>query len=195
MRSMSIYVRPFLSRIKTGLAMTILGLAVMPAMAQAQAAQSAGQFNVPYGKSYNDFNQPFDARTRDANGNRTIVNGRMFLGSQSNLSFGLGGGFFGSGSTSTSGVGGYGSAGAIGNQLNVVTMGSWNTVIIDSTQINNGNQTVNLSGANQTTPFVPPIAADGPFVAAANSSTQKWQPVTGTGSAREELNGDIKLND
>lgn len=195
MRTQPTYVRPFLSRIKTGLAMTILGLAVMPAMAQAQAAQSAGQFNVPYGKSYNDFNQPFDARTRDANGNRTIVNGRMFLGSQSNLSLGLGGSFFGSGNFGTSGVGGLGGAGAIGNQLNVVTLGSWNTVIIDSTQINNGDQTVNLNGTTQTTPFVPPIAADGPFVAAANSATQTWQPVEGAGAAHEELNGDIQLND
>jgi holdfast attachment protein HfaA len=199
MRCMPIYVRPYLSGKPTSLAIAALVMVMLPGMALAQAAQSAGQFNVPYGKSYNDFNQPFDARTRDANGNRTIVNGRMFLGSQSNLSFGLGGGFFGSGNTntntSTSGVGGFGGAGAIGNQLNVVTLGSWNTVIIDSTQINNGNQTVNLNGANQTAPFVPPIAADGPYVAAANSSTQKWQSVEGSGSAREELNGDIKLND
>ena len=46
-----------------------------------------------------------------------------------------GAGFFGQGfgdqSTNT----------AIGNQLNVVTQGSFNTVIVDSTQINNGNQT------------------------------------------------------
>ncbi|MDQ7019982.1 MAG: holdfast anchoring protein HfaA [Robiginitomaculum sp.] len=176
--------------------MIMLGLAAMPGMALAQAAQSAGQFNVPYGKSYNDFNQPFDARTRDSNGNRTIVNGRMFLGSQSNLSLGLGGSFFGSGNFGTSGVGGLGGAGAIGNQLNVVTLGSWNTVIIDSTQINNGDQTVNLNGGTQNIlPFEPPIVADGPFVAAANSATQQWQPVAGAGSAREELNGDIQLND
>jgi len=192
---MPIYLRPYLSGKPTGLAIAVLVMVMLPGMALAQAAQSAGQFNIPYGKSYNDFNQPFDARTRDANGNRTIVNGRMFLGSQSNLSFGLGGGFFGSGNTSTSGVGGFGGAGAIGNQLNVVTLGSWNTVIIDSTQINNGNQTVNLSGANQTVPFVPPIAADGPFVAATDQSTQKWQPVEGSKSARDELNGDIQLND
>jgi len=181
--------------------MAVLVMVMVPGGALAQAAQSAGQFNVPYGKSYNDFNQPFDARTRDANGNRTIVNGRMFLGSQSNLSFGLGGGFFGGGNFGTSGVGsfggagGFGGAGAIGNQLNVTTLGSWNTVIIDSTQINNGNQSVNLSGTTQTTPIVPPIAADGPFVPAANSSTQKWQPVKGSGSAQNELNGDIQLND
>ena len=35
----------------------------------------------------------------------------------------------------------YGQANAIGNQLSVVVLGSHNTTIIDSTQINNGNQT------------------------------------------------------
>jgi holdfast attachment protein HfaA len=35
---------------------------------------------------------------------------------------------------------------AVGNQLNVITQGSWNTVIVDSTQINNGNQTTVLNG-------------------------------------------------
>ena len=35
---------------------------------------------------------------------------------------------------------------AIGNQLNVITNGNYNTVIIDSTQINNGDQTVVLKG-------------------------------------------------
>jgi hypothetical protein len=35
---------------------------------------------------------------------------------------------------------------AVGNQLNVITQGSWNTVIVNSTQINNGNQTTVLNG-------------------------------------------------
>ena len=35
----------------------------------------------------------------------------------------------------------YGQATAIGNSLNVTVLGSHNTTIIDSTQINNGNQT------------------------------------------------------
>lgn len=35
---------------------------------------------------------------------------------------------------------------AVGNQLNVITTGNYNTVIIDSTQINNGDQTVVLNG-------------------------------------------------
>ena len=39
-----------------------------------------------------------------------------------------------------------GSGTAVGNQLNVITNGSNNTIIIDSTQINNGDQTVILNG-------------------------------------------------
>ena len=34
----------------------------------------------------------------------------------------------------------------MGNQLNVITQGNWNTVIVNSTQINNGNQTTALNG-------------------------------------------------
>jgi holdfast attachment protein HfaA len=164
----------------------------LPDQAQAQSASSSGQFNIPYGKSYNDFNQPFDARTRDANGNRTIVNGRMFLGQQSNLSLGIGGGFFGG--NASSGVGGFGGAGAIGNQLNVVTVGSWNTVIIDSTQINNGNQNVNISGSTQTLP-TPPSAADQPFTTASQSAQTKGLRVQAVSPSGEELNGGLRLND
>ena len=36
---------------------------------------------------------------------------------------------------------------AIGNQLNVITNGNYNTVIVNSTQINNGNQTATSSTA------------------------------------------------
>jgi holdfast attachment protein HfaA len=41
---------------------------------------------------------------------------------------------------------------AIGNQLNVNTSGSFNTVIVNSTQINNGDQTVNLNFGKQAPP-------------------------------------------
>ena len=39
-----------------------------------------------------------------------------------------------------------GSGTAVGNQLNVITNGSNNTIIIDATQINNGDQSVVLNG-------------------------------------------------
>jgi holdfast attachment protein HfaA len=117
------------------------------APASAQTITYSGELNVPYGHSYRDENTPYNPTTRDANGNRLIVNGRIVQGDGSNLPGTLSGDFF-------SGQGG----GAIGNQLNVVTNGNWNTVIIDSTQINNGNQTVNLN--NATGFSSPPVASD-----------------------------------
>ena len=47
---------------------------------------------------------------------------------------------------STEGTGMIGQSQAIGNQLNVITMGSYNTIIIDNNQVNNGDQTAILNG-------------------------------------------------
>jgi holdfast attachment protein HfaA len=75
---------------------------------------------------------------RDANGNLTMVNGQVTssqYASQSGAQYAGGGvGMGGAGPT-------YGQATAIGNSLNVVVLGSHNTTIIDSSQVNNGNQT------------------------------------------------------
>jgi holdfast attachment protein HfaA len=46
--------------------------------------------------------------------------------------------------TGTSGAA-YGNATAIGNSLNVVTVGNNNTVVVNSTQTNNGNQSASVS--------------------------------------------------
>jgi holdfast attachment protein HfaA len=46
------------------------------------------------------------------------------------------------------GFSGAGSATAIGNQLNVITQGSWNTVIVTNTQINNGDINANSNVLN-----------------------------------------------
>lgn len=89
-----------------------------------------------FGMGWESFDQPIEASSRDANGNRVIVNGRMEI--EGTLTGGLMDGF-GSG---------LGSAQAIGNQLNVVTQGNWNTVIIDSNQINNGDITAVIDGDN-----------------------------------------------
>ncbi|VAV93880.1 hypothetical protein MNBD_ALPHA06-1748 [hydrothermal vent metagenome] len=148
-----------------------------PDHAMAQSVTYSGQLNIPYGRTYRDENTPYNPSSRDANGNRVIINGRMFAGDGSSLSGGLGSGFFGGQNSfgSQTGFGGAGAAGAgaIGNQLNVLTVGNYNTVIIDSTQINNGNQTVNLDGASGG--YNPPIADNAP----------------NTG----ELNGEINFND
>ena len=112
--------------------------------AQAATAQEAGylaEFERPYGFAYGEETQPFDAQTRDSSGNRVIVNGRI-INDTSTLNGGLHTGWGQTGGAS----GMLGTGSAIGNQLNVVTNGSFNTIIIDSTQINNGDQTVYLNG-------------------------------------------------
>ncbi len=90
----------------------------------------------PFGMGWESFSTPINPSTRDANGNRTIVNGRMEI--EGTLSGGLMDGF----------ASGLGTAQAIGNQLNVVTQGNYNTVIIDSTQINNGDISADVNGGN-----------------------------------------------
>ena len=93
-------------------------------------ASSAGDFTRGFGTSYGDsFDTPINPSTRDENGNRVIVNGRMDI--DGTLSGGLQDNF----------ATGIGAANAVGNQLNVITQGNYNTVIVDSTQINNGDIT------------------------------------------------------
>ncbi len=110
--------------------------------AHAQSSSSLSEFERPFGFVRGEEDRPFDPGTRDVNGNRLVVDGRIV--SSSDL------GVF-SQSTLSSGAGalagaGFGQTTAIGNQLNVVTQGSFNTVVIDSTQINNGDQTAILNG-------------------------------------------------
>ena len=107
-----------------------------------QAAEYSGQFEIPYGSGFGEWSRPYDAGTRDSAGNRVIVDGRIMFGDDlSTLGMGM--------STpwgSTSGSGMIGQSQAVGNQLNVITMGNYNTIIIDNTQINNGDQTAILNG-------------------------------------------------
>lgn len=108
----------------------------------AQEAGFSGAFERPYGFDYGEETRPYEAGTRDRNGNRVIVDGRIVNGDDlSSLSYGMNTPW---GSTGGSGM--LGQSTAIGNQLNVVTQGNFNTVIINSTQINNGNQTAYLNG-------------------------------------------------
>jgi holdfast attachment protein HfaA len=93
--------------------------------------------------SYNGFgnttqNTPSNFSLRDANGNLTVVNGQ-FVGSSFSTSSGAQSAYAGG-----VGMGGQpmsGQATAIGNSLNVVVVGSHNTTVVDSSQINTGNQT------------------------------------------------------
>ena len=110
------------------------GLAAAPAHAQYMSTNSA-DFNAGYGRRAGQENHPVDVSTRDAHGNRVIIDGIIQTGEdQSGFSFANGAG------DAYAGVGSLGgSSTAIGNNLVVVTQGNNNTVIVNSTQTNNGN--------------------------------------------------------
>ena len=124
-----------------GLATLAAGSLILAALpASAQEASSVSEFERPYGYGYGEETRPFSANTRDALGNRVIINGLIEGGS------GLGTGLYTGWGQTDGDAGMIGSGTAVGNQLNVITNGSNNTIIIDSTQINNGDQTVVLNG-------------------------------------------------
>jgi holdfast attachment protein HfaA len=122
-------------------AVCAIGLA--PVAAHAQAFSSDASYSHPYGMAAGQENQPVNASLRDANGNLTIVNGQFTsaaVSQQSGLSTLSTGAGFG-GATTLGGA----QATAVGNSLNVVTVGSGNTVIVNAHQQNNGNQTATVS--------------------------------------------------
>lgn len=113
--------------------------------ASAQVTNSSA-YNSPWGMSQASENQTVNPSLRDANGNLTVVNGQFTssaMGQQSGAqnmgSLGQGGSGVGFAGPTSSQM-----ATAIGNQLNVVTVGSDNTVIVNAQQINNGSQTANV---------------------------------------------------
>lgn len=115
------------------------------AFAQTMTTNSASM-NAGYGRAPGEENRLADFGGRDANGNRLIVDGVIQTGEDQSVFARTGGGGV---SGSMSGVGALGgSSTAIGNNLVVVTQGSWNTVIVNSSQTNNGNVTAgsNTSG-------------------------------------------------
>jgi len=126
--------RPFLAVGSAVLTLVVAG----GAQAQSMETNSAA-FNAGYGRNAGSENHVVQYSTRDANGNRVIVDGVMLTGAdQSVYSSGNSSGSL----DSYSGVGGrggsYGGSTAIGNNLTVITQGNNNTVIVNSSQINNG---------------------------------------------------------
>jgi holdfast attachment protein HfaA len=111
---------------------------IFSAAAYAVDFSSDSTYDHPYGMQPGQENQPVNASLRDANGNLTVVNGQFTSSAMSQQS-GL--------STMSSGVGmvGGAQATAVGNSLNVITVGSGNTVIVNSHQENNGNQTATVT--------------------------------------------------
>jgi hypothetical protein len=134
---------------------------VLTAHAQAQEGawgDSGGAiFNTPMGYgSQAEFNGAPKSGKRDANGNRSIVNGRFTDNCYSNIDGiepGVGSrsradqtaGFPQSPCTANGGAPVQNNQ-AIGNSLTVVTTGAWNTTIVESKQANNGNQSATLNG-------------------------------------------------
>lgn len=136
--------------------------------AHAQEYDSSSDYSHPYGMAANSTNAPVTGSLRDSNGNLEVVNGQ-FLSSAMTQQSGvqnmnpLTGGVFGSSSMSLgssssgsvmtgTGVGtqtSTGTATAIGNSLNVITNGNNNTVIVNSRQVNNGNQTATVTNSGQ----------------------------------------------
>jgi holdfast attachment protein HfaA len=131
--------------LKTAAVALVAGLSLGSA-AQAQTITSnSASMNAGYGRAPGQENRLTDFGGRDANGNRLIVDGVIQTGEDQSVFARTGGGV----SSSMSGVGALGgSSTAIGNNLVVVTQGSWNTVIVNSSQTNNGNVTAgsNTSG-------------------------------------------------
>ena len=127
-------------------AVCLVALASLAAVsgAQAQSSGSSGlsSFQAGYGGSRYTTATAQTGSTRDANGNRLIVDGIIQTGASSYASAtgGASSSYAGAGSSSSSGTV-IGGSTAIGNSLNVVVQGNHNTVIVNSTQVNNGNVT------------------------------------------------------
>jgi holdfast attachment protein HfaA len=125
-----------------GFTAAVLGLGALCAAGTADAqtmTTNSAAFNAGYGRIAGQENRVVEYSTRDANGNRIIVDGVMLTGadqsvySSSNSSGSL------DSYSGVGGLGGYSGSTAIGNNLTVITQGNNNTVIVNSTQTNTGN--------------------------------------------------------
>jgi holdfast attachment protein HfaA len=125
-------------------------VAAMFGTAHAGDYTTASNYNTPFGMSSGQENQTVDPSLRDANGNLTLVNGQ-FTSSATAQSFAQSSASSFAGGVGNSGSGAsFAGATAIANQLNVITTGNNNTVVVDSVQTNTGNvtATVNTNGKN-----------------------------------------------
>ena len=129
------------------LAIIAAGLSALAGGAWAQSmSTNAASFNGGYARYNGQENRAIENYSnRDASGNMLIVDGIIQAGSSYASSEAK--------SSSYSGGVGYGSASAtaIGNNLNVVTQGNFTTVIVTSTQINNGNVTAGAKTTGDST--------------------------------------------
>ena len=125
----------------------LLTTVAMTGAAVAGNYNSAASYNNGYGMTAGQENQAANPNLRDANGNLTLVNGQF-----TSANFGQSGvqsastlGSYASSTSGTSTSTTTGTATAIGNSLNVTVVGNHNTVVVNSSQINNGNQTATVT--------------------------------------------------
>ncbi len=167
---------------------------VTPVLAQSMQTRSS-DFNYGYGRRPGQDTQGIDPSTRDANGNRVILDGVIQTGSDFSMyartrTSGAGDNY--------SGAGALGGATAIGNNLQVIVNGSHNTVIVDSVQTNNGNVTATATATvagqrasvTQTAPTGTLTYGARNGVAPTNSSLG----TLGASSLDTSLNGKLDLN-
>ncbi|WP_417310297.1 MULTISPECIES: holdfast anchoring protein HfaA [Alphaproteobacteria] len=122
------------------IALATITAILAPATALGQSVSTTAQWERPYGVASGQETQAWSgasssagaaasagAASRSTAGNRVIIDGVIQTGVGVSSHGGLFGGGVGSGAT------------AIGNQLNVNVSGQYNTVIVNSTQINNGD--------------------------------------------------------
>ena len=129
---------PVRIKVVAAIALAVLTLPGAFRLAQSAGSSGMGNYTAGYGGSRYTTAQPQTGSTRDANGNRLIVNGIIQSGASAYSSTTGGVGYAGSASGNGQTIGG---STAIGNSLNVVVQGNHNTVIVNSTQVNNGNVT------------------------------------------------------
>lgn len=128
----------------TALSCTLLAVGSLAGAASAQQSHPS-DWSRPYGQAPGQETRPYNgARTRA--GNRVVINGII----QTGVGVSAQASAYGSVQTGAGaeGGGGYGpwasaNASAIGNQLNVIVNGNYNTVVVNSRQTNNGDVTAN----------------------------------------------------
>lgn len=132
------------------IALSAAALVACPSIVWAQSAPAGsgapGGLTAGYGGARYTTARQASGSTRDANGNRLIVDGLIQTGASSyaSSSGGVSSSVTGVGSNNRGGTT-LGGSTAIGNQLNVVVQGNHNTVIVNSTQTNTGNVTAGTS--------------------------------------------------
>lgn len=131
-----------------------VGLAAAPAMAQVFGSTGASSFNSGYNAGSGEFGQAVNvSRRADSSGNMVVVDGVTRTGDDQSVFYARRTGGAGD---SYGGVGGLGTATAVGNNLVVSVQGSNNTVVVNATQTNTGavtaktvlNGKVNLDGTD-----------------------------------------------